>query len=65
MSFVSKFYIGVAVLMLSGFGYVGFTGWEHSSPDKRFVPSKVQTAPSGFRTFHYWHVGFGGYRGGK
>ena len=65
MSFISKLYIGVAVLMLGGFGWVGFTGWEHSTPGQRIVPAAVRAAPSGYRTFHFWHVGFGGYRGGK
>lgn len=65
MSLITKIYIAVAALCLGGFVWIGFTGWEHSSPDRRYVPAEVRAAPGGYRTFHYWHVGFSGYRGGK
>lgn len=65
MSWITKIYLVAGLLGLSWFGWLGLSGWERDGRTRRTVPAEVQAAPNGYRTFHYWHVGFGGYRGGK
>ena len=63
-----KFALVYALLGVGGigaYGYANMTGWEYTKQEKRFVPKEVMRSPGGYRSFHYWHVGFGGYRGGK
>ena len=50
---------------IGGYGYAMNTGWALSKQETRFVPKDTMRAPGGYRSFHYWHVGYGGYRGGK
>ena len=66
-SFIAKFYLVCGIGLLGGFSYTSLTGWERGTEKRRFIPSEVRTdtGPSGIRGFHFWHVGYGGYRGGK
>lgn len=50
---------------LLGFAYVTATGTIIGSPEQSFVPEEVRSRPGAYRSFHFWHVGYGGYRGGK
>ena len=49
----------------AGFAYTMATGTVVLSPRESFVPSEVKSQPGGYRSFHFWHVGYAGYRGGK
>ena len=65
---MTKFAIFYVIIGLGGvgaYGYASHTGWEYNSGQTRFVPKEVMRRPGGYRSFHYWHVGYGGYRGGK
>ncbi len=62
---LSKVYVVLAVLLLSGFAWAGFTGWEYGTEKQRVIPAAQRNGPNGVRGFHFWHVGYGGYRGGK
>ncbi|WP_428264952.1 hypothetical protein [Haliangium sp.] len=53
------------VLSLGIFTATVWSGTVVGSPQSRFVPAEVRSAPGGYRSFHFWHVGSGGYRGGK
>lgn len=55
----------VGITVLGGYAYTLGQGQVIGSPRERFVPKEVRTSPSGYRSFHFWHVGYGGYRGGK
>lgn len=65
-----KSYLGITALIvglasLGGFTYLTATGTIVGSPTQSFVPEDVRARPGSYRTFHFWHVGYGGYRGGK
>jgi len=60
-----KLYLLFGLAGVGGYGYVNHSGWEYTSQKTRFVPKTVMGSPGGYRSFHYWHVGYGGYRGGK
>ncbi len=62
---MAKFYLLFGLASVGGYGYVSHSGWEYTSQKTRFVPKSVMGSPGGFRSFHYWHVGYGGYQGGK
>ena len=49
----------------AGYAYSVSQGKVMGSPEKDFVPKEVRSKPDGYRSFHFWHVGYGGYRGGK
>ena len=62
---MAKLYFLLGLAGVGGYGYANNTGWEYTSQKTRFVPKTVMSSPGGYRSFHYWHVGYGGYRGGK
>lgn len=55
----------VGLSVVGGYAYATTNGVILGSPKERFVPKEVRSNPSGYRSFHFWHVGYGGYRGGK
>lgn len=56
----------LAALVATGsYAYSTSNGLETVSPQEEFVPKEVRKKPNGYRSFHFWHVGYGGYRGGK
>ena len=60
--------IAALVVGLSSAGaYAHWTtnGREYGAPQERFVPDEIRSKPGAYRGFHFWHVGYGGYRGGK
>lgn len=54
---------GVVVTVAIG-GYIAATvmGWDFRTTERETVPPTVRSSPGGYRTFHFWHVG---YHGGK
>ena len=65
MTKLTKFYLLSSAALLGGYAYLTHTGWAFNTPARRTVPPEVRSNPSGFRSFHFWHVGYAGYRGGK
>jgi len=69
MSKLVKLYLVAGVLFVGAFAWWGVTGRERQKQPRRFIPADVRaqarTSPGGYRSFHFWHVGTGGYRGGK
>jgi hypothetical protein len=65
MSKLGVLYLLVGLGGLGGYGYISQTGWEYGTPHEQFVPRQILRSPGGYRSFHYWHIGYGGYRGGK
>lgn len=65
MSKLAIFYLVLSVGSVGSYGYLVSKGWEHSTPEARLMPSEARRSPGGYRSFHFWHVGYGGYRGGK
>ncbi len=59
---LSKIYLGIAMILLLGYGVVAFTGMEFGDPQREIIPQDVRNSPGGYRSFHFWHSG---YRGGK
>ncbi|HEX6639864.1 MAG TPA: hypothetical protein VF215_02065 [Thermoanaerobaculia bacterium] len=57
---LKKFYVLLALLIIGGYAYAGFTGGELGTTEKGYVPAGSRGARGGSRAF--W---FGGYRGGK
>jgi hypothetical protein len=64
-SFFTVITLVFGVTVLGGYVYTANQGQVIGSPRERFVPKEVRAAPNGYRSFHFWHVGYGGYRGGK
>ncbi len=68
-TFAAKLYVVTSIAMIGWFAHYTLTGKESGkdsgSGARRRVPAEIRAAPNGLRTFHYWHVGVGGYRGGK
>lgn len=62
MSRLAKLTLGFCGLVLFGYGYVAFTGWEPAAPQRDEIPASVRSSPGGYRSFHFWHSG---YHGGK
>ncbi len=62
MSRLAKFTLGFCSLVVFGYGYVAFTGWEPAAPERDEIPASVRSSPGGYRSFHFWHSG---YHGGK
>lgn len=62
MSKRAKISLGFCGLVLFGYAYVAFTGWEPATPERDEIPASVRSSPGGYRSFHFWHSG---YRGGK
>lgn len=60
---ITTLVIGIA--LLGSFAYVTTLGLVWGAPKEDFVPQEVRNNPNGYRSFHFWHVGYGGYRGGK
>ena len=58
-------YLTTSVGMVGTFSYGMMRGWEMGSPDRKALPREVRSRPGGYRGFHFWYVGYGGYRGGK
>lgn len=59
---MSLFYKVFAVSMLIGYGAVGLNGYELGGGDKREIPQNVRQSATGWRSHHFWYVG---YHGGK
>jgi hypothetical protein len=57
---LKKFYVLLAMLIIGGYAYAGFTGVELVPTKKGYVPAASRGAQGGSRAFWY-----GGYRGGK
>jgi len=55
----------IGLSSLGGYAWWTDAGREYGAPRARVVPAEVRATPGGYRSFHFWHVGFGGYRGGK
>ncbi len=55
-----RLYALFALLVIGGYGYAGWTGWEMRSTKRGFAPQSVRGAHGGARSF--WYTG---YRGGK
>jgi hypothetical protein len=55
-----RLYVAVGSLLLAGYAYAGFTGWEPSSPERVAQAGTARQSPGGYRSF--W---FSGWRGGK
>jgi hypothetical protein len=60
---IAALVIGLA--SLGSFGAAVASGYVWGSPTERFVPAGVRASSGGYRSFHFWHAGYGGYRGGK
>ena len=65
MTKFTLFYLLLGVGSIGAYGYTTHTGWALSQQETRYVPKDTMRSPGGYRSFHYWHVGYGGYRGGK
>jgi hypothetical protein len=50
----------VGGLLVAGYAYAGFTGWEPSAPERVAQAGTARQSPGGYRSF--W---FSGWRGGK
>lgn len=57
---LKKFYVLLAMVIIGGYAYAGFTGGELVPKKKGYVPAASRGAQGGARAFWY-----GGYRGGK
>jgi hypothetical protein len=57
---LKAFYALVALLIIAGYAYAGFTGGELRRTEKGYAPAASRGAHGGSRAFWY-----GGYRGGK
>lgn len=55
-------YTAFAIAVLLGYGAVGFNGYELGGGEKKELPQNARQASGGWRSFHFWHVG---YMGGK
>ncbi len=65
MTKFSIFYLLLGAGSIGAYGYATNTGWALNQQETRYVPKDTMRAPGGYRSFHYWQVGYGGYRGGK
>ena len=59
---MSHLYKVFALSVLVAYGAAGWYGWEIGGSDKREIPENVRQSSGGWRSFHFWHVG---YHGGK
>jgi hypothetical protein len=59
---LSKTYLVIGLIIVGLYGLVALTGREFGDPQRQVVPADVRQSPGGYRSFHFWHIG---YRGGK
>jgi hypothetical protein len=59
---LARFYAVVGLVILGAWGVATQAGWEWGTPTRQFIPADVRSQPGGYRSFHFWHVG---YYGGK
>jgi hypothetical protein len=59
---LSKVYLIIGIMIIAGYGVVAFSGMEFGDAKRQVVPADVRQSPGGYRSFHFWHLG---YRGGK
>ena len=59
---LTKFYAGLALVSMLGFGVSASRGWEIDQGERHVMTADVRHSPGGYRSFHFWHSGF---RGGK
>lgn len=68
-SWVVMVYGVVGACLIGWFTWRTVTGYETTTHPRQFIPSDIRatarSSPHGYRSFHFWHVGYGGYRGGK
>lgn len=62
---VAMMYLLLGLGSVGAYTYVSMGGWEYGTPARRNAPIGVTGSPGGYRTFHFWHAGSGGFRGGK
>ena len=66
---MKSFWVIGAIIMALGstYGYASAVskGKVMDSPKAEFIPKSQRDKPGGYRSFHFWHIGTGGYRGGK
>lgn len=58
----SKVMLGLGVLLLGGYTALAASQWEPSVVERDELPASVRSSPGGYRSYHFWHVG---YHGGK
>ncbi|HLG15364.1 MAG TPA: hypothetical protein VJH03_12800 [Blastocatellia bacterium] len=59
---LTRIYLIIGIAIIALYGLVALTGREIGDPSREQVPASVRNSPGGYRSFHFWHVG---YRGGK
>ena len=59
---LTRIYLVCGTLAVLGYAYVVFSGWEPPAGARQHVPAGVRHAPGGYRSYHFWHMG---YHGGK
>lgn len=59
-SFLIKLYLGASLLVLTGFTLAGVFGWELRDGTSERAPGSARQSPGGYRSYHFWHVGFHG-----
>lgn len=59
---LSKIYLVIGVVILALYALVALSGREFGDPERQRAPADVRQSPGGYRSFHFWYVG---YRGGK
>ena len=57
-----KIYLIGGILLLGLYSVVALTGKEFGDAQRQIIPASVRQSPGGYRSFHFWYVG---YRGGK
>lgn len=64
-SFWAKVTLIVGAIVAGRYVYHSARGTLPGSAEQRTLPPEVRAAPGGYRSFHFWYAGHGGYRGGK
>jgi hypothetical protein len=52
----------IGTTIVGAYAAVAITQWEPTSAERDELPASVRSSPGGYRSYHFWHVG---YHGGK
>ena len=59
---LNKLYLSIGCLILVGYSGMALTGYEFGDEPRETIPAEARNSPGGYRSSHFWVMGF---RGGK
>jgi hypothetical protein len=54
---MKKAFFAYLAVVLGGYAFTAYRGWELGSPQRGFIPAGVRQQPGGYRSYGYWRGG--------